>query len=81
MISSIEGWSHWTKEGTFKITRTTMAKSLFYKFFFMDVDLGLYCTHLKAAESISEGKHDQQLGFKASSLGVPSDPDKWNGFR
>lgn len=73
--------THWTKEGTFKITPKILAGSLFCELWFREINLGSYNLPETAAKSIVEGKHDQELGFKVSTLGVPLDPEKWNGFR
>jgi hypothetical protein len=73
--------SHWTKEGTFRITPKLLAGSLFCELWFKEINLGPYHLPKTAAKSILDGKHDQELGFKASALGVPLDPDKWNGLR
>jgi hypothetical protein len=72
---------HWTSEGTFRITPKTMAGSLFCELWFREINLGTYNYPSTAAKSILEGKHDQEIGFNASVLGVPLDPDKWNGLR
>lgn len=72
--------SHWTREGTFTIRPKILRGLLFWELWFNKIRLGTYNFRLTAAESISEGKHDQELGFKASALGVPSDPDKWGWF-
>jgi hypothetical protein len=42
--------------------------------------LGLYLSPLTAAESISEGQHDQMLGLAGSSLGIPVTVEDWNGL-
>lgn len=63
------------------ITPKPLRGMLFFELWFKEINLGTYNFRSIAAESISEGKHDQELGFKASALGVPSDPNKWNGFR
>jgi hypothetical protein len=72
---------HWTSEGTFRITPKVMHRMLFFELWFKEINLGTYEFRSTAAESISEGKHDQEIGLKLSALGVPSDPDKWSGFR
>lgn len=72
--------SHWTNEGTFRITPKLLMGELFWELWFREIRLGTYNYLSTAAESVSEGKHDQELGFKASALGVPSDPDKWEWF-
>jgi hypothetical protein len=73
--------SHWTSDGTFRITPKILGGSLFCELWFKEIKLGTYNLPSTAAKSLSEGKHNQEIGFKASALGVPSDPDKWNGFR
>lgn len=73
--------SHWTSEGTFRITPKLLVGFLFCELWFRDINLGIYHLPETAAKDILEGKHDQKLGFKASALGVPLDPDKWNGLR
>ncbi len=72
-------YRHWTPKGTFKITRKTLQGSWFYDLWFRETYLGMYCFLPTAAQSISEGVHDQKIGLQVSALGVPSDPDKWNG--
>lgn len=73
--------THWTKEGTFKIEWVILGGSWHYRLWCNTTDLGVYSYPFTAAESIGLGKHDQALGFSASSLGVPPAISDWNGFR
>lgn len=75
------GWSHWTKEGTFRIEYVNLAGSTACKLSFNNIELGIYLYPSTAAESVSRGHHDHALGFKASALSVPNWLDEWNGFK
>jgi hypothetical protein len=77
----MKSWSHWTREGVFKIEPIVLGGSLHFRLWCGDTDLKVYMRPSTAARSISEGAHDQTLGFAASGLGVPASPDDWNGFR
>jgi hypothetical protein len=72
---------HWTNEGTFRIEPVILGGSWHAELWFNDVKLGTYSRDITAAESISDGKHDQVLGFEVSRLNVPRSPEDWNGFR
>jgi len=89
-MSWLDGWSHWTREGTFKIIPKMLGGSWHYELLFKttaindivakEIRLATYSFPSTAATRISEGKHDHELGFPASELGVPTDPDKWNNL-
>jgi hypothetical protein len=75
---------HRTGKGTFIIRRQWVLGSGCYKLLFetsgRKVELeGTYFYPQTAAESISSGEHDGELGFSASSLGVPPKVSEWNG--
>lgn len=74
-------FSHWTRQGTFIISPLVLAASLFWELRFNGKKLGTYGYSVTAAESISSGEHDQTLGIDGASLGVPTDPAEWNGFK
>ena len=80
----VSGWSHWTNQGTFLIEIVSVGGSwtcrLWHEKDQNKTDLGLYFYASTAAESIGQGKHDQTLGFAASSLGVPPAVKDWNGL-
>jgi hypothetical protein len=77
----VRGWSHWTNQGTFRIEPVILAMSWHFVLWFNDKNLGTYSYPHTAAESISQGKHDEGLGFDASRLGVPSNFEQWNGYK
>lgn len=86
-----DGWSHWTREGTFKIAPKMLGGSWHFELWFKekvandrvakDIFLATYSFPSTAAQSISEGEHDQALGFLASALFVPKDHGEWNNLR
>lgn len=87
----LDGWSHWTSEGAFKIAPKMLGGSWHFELWFKErtIDdkvaketcLGTYSYPSTAAESISAGKHDQELGFRASAVSVPTDPQEWNNLK
>jgi hypothetical protein len=78
------GWSYRTDQGTFLIEQDFVAGSLVFRLSHEKDQaksyLGLYLNPLIAAGSISEGQHDEKLGFAAASLNVPSAVEDWNGL-
>ncbi len=70
--------SHRTRSGTFKIEQRVVDGSDHYILWFNDRELGSYGFAPAASASISEGKHDQILGFEASKLGVPASLALWS---
>jgi hypothetical protein len=73
--------SHRIRNGAFKIEHRVLEGSDRYILWFDDKELGTYNFAPAAAASISQGKHDQILGFEASKLGVPAPLALWNGFK
>ncbi len=76
----MKAWTHWTREGTFRIEPVILSGSWFYKLWLNKVDLGVYGYAFTAAASINQGAHDEALGFGASKLGVPAAVKDWNGL-
>jgi hypothetical protein len=74
-------YSQRTKLGTFRIELVILRGSWLIILWFTDTRLGTYNLPSTAAKSISDGKHDQILGFEAATLGVPRSPEDWNGLR
>jgi hypothetical protein len=79
-MSRFKGWTHWTPAGTFSVSPKMLATSRFYELRFRDILLGTYEHEWSAAESISKGDHDPQIGTSGASLNVPAEPFDWNGF-
>jgi len=80
-MMALREWTHWTNQGTFRIEGTTMLGDVVFVLWLGQAHLGTYLRSGTAAASIASGEHDQILGFKASALNVPADPEAWNGFR
>lgn len=83
---STERWSHWTASGTARIEPTELARQEFYRLWFRDagaaaeIDLGLFVSVERAAESLFLGEHDQGP-FQPSKCGFPAATGDWNGLR
>lgn len=73
-------WKHWTKQGTFRINAAILGGSWHFILSLNDKQIGTYSYLFSAAESIGRGDHDQELGFPASRLDVPTNPESWNDF-
>jgi hypothetical protein len=80
---NLMSWSYSTEQGTFLIEKDFVAGSLVFRLSHEKHQaksyLGLYLSPLVAAASISEGQHDDNLGFAGSSLAVPLSVEDWNG--
>ena len=81
MMQAPKPWTHWTNKGTFKIVPVMLGGSPHCELWLNETRLGTYSYVFTASASISNGEHDQTLGFEASKLGVPESAADWNGFK
>lgn len=72
---------HWTNRGTFRFEIDPNSGTGLGYLYLNEKRLGPYYWATTAARKLAAGDHDEACGFSPSAIGVPSDPEDWNGLK